>query len=63
MVISKLLESSKIVSTYEILDFISSSSVYFIKVIVILKNQTELHIREYFDEENINYSYHWQKKE
>ncbi len=60
MAISKLLESSVIVNTYEILEFVSSASIYFVKAKAILNDKTELHIREYFDGGIVYYSYHWQ---
>lgn len=60
--ILKLLQNSKIVDKFEILDFKSGKDFYYIKIKLEIKNSTELHIKEYISLKEVKYSYHWQEK-
>ncbi len=61
MEIIKCLEKSNIVKdfTVPVLEFFEDG--FYIKIKVILNNNTELYIREYSDINVRNYSYHWQE--
>jgi hypothetical protein len=50
-------------SNFEILDFRTFQDGFYIKIKAVLKDGSELYIREYVDVEERNYSYHWQDKE
>lgn len=52
----------KVINSYEILDFKSGESFYFLKVKAVLIYDSELHIKEYFSIESYLYPYHWQDK-
>ena len=58
----KTLESlkSKIIKSYEVLDFKKGEDFYFLKIKATLIDRSELHIREYVSEKEYLYSYHWQ---
>jgi len=60
--ILKLLRESKIVKSFEILDFKSGKDFYFFKIKVVLVDFSELYVREYVSEDDHLYSYHWQDK-
>ncbi len=60
MKILKLLDNSSVVYSYEIKDFKTFSDGFYIKIEAVLKNKTLLFIREYFDNNERKYSYHWQ---
>ncbi|MFH0975316.1 MAG: DUF6516 family protein [Spirochaetota bacterium] len=62
MEIIEFLERNKSVKVIDILDFKTFRFGFFIKVKVVLINESELFIREYSDKEVRNYSYHWQDK-
>ena len=62
MKILKFLEKSKIVKNYIIDDFKSFSNGFYFNIKVMLIDNTELYIKEYSDEKERNYSYHWQNK-
>lgn len=53
------LRSSKVVREFVIQTFEVFDRGFFLKVKVILANNTELFIREYVDSEERNYYYHW----
>ncbi|WXG41548.1 MAG: DUF6516 family protein [Candidatus Freyarchaeum deiterrae] len=59
----QLLESSRVVEKFEILDFKQGESFYFLRIKAILKNGNELRIKEYVSENEYSYSYHWQDNE
>ncbi len=60
MEIIKSLEKSELIIEFNILDFKIFEDGFYIKIHANLINNTELHIREYADAEERNYSYHWQ---
>ena len=60
MEILKYLENSNIVKEFEIVNFRVFKDGFYMKIMVKLINNTELHIREYSDIESRDYSYHWQ---
>ena len=60
MEILDCLNKSKSIKNYEILDFKSFENGFYIKIKAIIINNTELFIREYTDEKERSYSYHWQ---
>jgi len=51
---------SKLVKSYELLDFKQGEYFYFLKLKAILIDNSELHIKEYISEKDYLYSYHWQ---
>ena len=59
----KSLKQSQIVSNYEVLDYKRWKTGRYIKLKIILKNGTVLFVREYLDENDRNYSFHWQDKD
>jgi len=59
MVTLILVESSPVVKDFEILEYYTGSENY-VKIKAILINDSILYIREYFNEEMMDYSYHWQ---
>ena len=61
--ILKLFEKSTIIERYEILDFKRGKKHFFIKGLIILKDKSELHFKEFVSEKKHNYSYHWQNSE
>ena len=60
--ILKLLQDSKVIKKFEILDFKSGEKFYYLKIKADIKNNTELYIREYMSIGDEKYSYHWQEK-
>jgi hypothetical protein len=50
----------KLIKSFEILDFKSGERFYFIKVKAVLKDDSQLHIKEYNSFDSYLYSYHWQ---
>lgn len=62
MKILRLLDSSPVISSYEIKDFKKFPDGFYIKVEATLSNKSLLFIREYFDINERKYSYHWQDK-
>jgi hypothetical protein len=62
MEIIKCLNNSPIISEFKILEYKTFSNGFYIKITAYLKNQSELHIREYSDPLERNYSYHWQSQ-
>jgi len=62
MKIIHLLDNSSIVDRYEVIDYRKWDDGVFYKIIAALNNNTELHIREYIDENERKYSYHWQNR-
>jgi len=61
--ILSLLDKSDIVIQYDILDYKQWNSGYFFKIKAVVKNNCLLFIREYVDEKERNYSYHWQNED
>lgn len=59
----KLLQNSKAVKRFEILDFKSARKFYYLKIRADIKNNTELFIREYMSDREEKYSYHWQEND
>ncbi len=60
MEILKWLELYPIVKDFRILEYKTFNFGFFIKIKVILVDNSELYIREYSDIKERNYSYHWQ---
>ncbi len=58
-----LLKSRKIIEKSELLDFKQGKGFYYLRIKAILKEGSELHIREYVSENKYLYSYHWQDNE
>lgn len=58
----ELLNKSKAIKEYNILDFKQGEDFYFLKIKAILIDQSELHIKEYVSGKSYLYSYHWQDK-
>jgi hypothetical protein len=50
----------ELIKSFEILDFKSGESFYFLKVKAVLIDDSLLHIKEYSSFESYFYSYHWQ---
>ena len=62
MEIFRLLDFSLTVSFYRILDFKAWRSGFYIKIQITLSNNTYLYAREYSDDTDRKYSFHWQNK-
>ncbi|MFQ5603948.1 MAG: DUF6516 family protein [bacterium] len=60
MEIIRCLEQSEIVKEFKIQDFKLIEHGFYLKILAILINNTELYIREYSDSMDRSYSYHWQ---
>ncbi|MDE3059105.1 MAG: hypothetical protein KGJ59_14230 [Bacteroidota bacterium] len=60
MEILKSLDQSSIVRSYVVLEYRTFQFGFFIKIKAALIDGSELHIKEYSDETERNYSYHWQ---
>jgi hypothetical protein len=56
----RLIEKCDFIKDYDILEYYTIGSDSYIKIKAILKDNSELYIREYFTENSIDYSYHWQ---
>ncbi len=58
----RTLESLKdnLIKSFEILDFKSGESFYFLRVKVVLVDDSQLYIKEYRSLDSFLYSYHWQ---
>jgi hypothetical protein len=61
--ILKWLDTSFIVQAYEVLDFRVFKSGWYYKIRVELTDGSVLHAREYADEKERNYAYHWQDEQ
>jgi len=55
----ELLEKSKIVKSYEVLDFKRGKDFYYLKIKAVLIDDSILHIREFVSPDDISYSYNW----
>jgi hypothetical protein len=62
MEIIRSLENSKIISDFTIQDFKTFPNGFYIHIIAKLINRTIFFAREYSDEIERNYSYHWQSE-
>ncbi len=60
MEIFKLLKQSPIVRTFEVPDYQRWGSGRYIKLEIMLKDDTQLFAREYLAENERHYSFHWQ---
>ena len=60
MDIFKSLELSAAVSSFEVFDFKAWETGLYVKLMVLIKNGTFLYVREYHDERERHYSFHWQ---
>ncbi|NJO90587.1 MAG: hypothetical protein HC831_17735 [Chloroflexia bacterium] len=61
--ILKWLENSPIVDNFEVLEFRQRLSVFFLKLKVEFIDKSRLFTKEYIDEIENNYSFHWQDSE
>lgn len=61
----KTLESlrDEIVKKYDILDFKTGETFYFLRIKADIIDSSVLHIREYVSSEDCLYSYHWQNED
>lgn len=57
----ELLNGSRVVKDYEILDYKEGKSFYFLKIKARLIDGSILYIREFVSEEEYNYSFQWQR--
>ena len=62
MEIIKSLSDSAIISSFDILEMKTFHDGFYVKVKATLKDNSELFIREYLDDKNREYSYHWQSE-
>jgi hypothetical protein len=62
MEIIKSLNNSKIVLNFEVIELKTFKTGFYLKIKAILKDKSELFIREYSDENIREYSYHWQSE-
>lgn len=62
MEIINLINNSKAVKDFQVLDYKIFKTGFFIKINVILIDNSRLIIREFFSEYERSYSYHWQDK-
>jgi hypothetical protein len=53
----------EIVQGYEVLDFKSGESFYFLRIKAEIIDGSELYVREYVSREESLYSYHWQNED
>lgn len=60
MEIIRCLEKNNVVKDFEVLAFEIFEGGFYIKIKATLIDNTELHIREYSDVNERDYSYHWQ---
>lgn len=60
MEIIRCLEENDVVKRYDVLAFEVFESGFYIRIKVLLVDDSELFIREYSDVDERNYSYHWQ---
>ena len=60
MEIFKLLETSSAVFSFEVLDYKTWSTGFYIKMEIVIFDESILYVREYNDDEERNYSFHWQ---
>jgi Family of unknown function (DUF6516) len=60
MEILQWLEYSKIISDYEVIDYKVWDTGRFFKLTIYFKNNTVVHVKEYFDLTERNYSFHRQ---
>jgi len=58
--ILRLLDASPVVQDYEVLDFKTFGDGWYYKIEVEMEDRSVLHAREYEDEDERNYAYHWQ---
>jgi len=63
MEILKSLDSAPFINSYDVIDYKTFGLGFYIKIKVILKDKSELHIKEYFNINERNYSYHWQSEQ
>jgi len=59
----RLVKESSIVREYEIQDFKQGRNFYYIRLKVILIDNSELYVKEYVSETEYLYSFHWQYKD
>jgi hypothetical protein len=60
--ILQLLKESKIIKSYELLDFKQGKDFYYVKIKAVLIDNSLLHVREFTSKDERIYSYHWQDK-
>ncbi len=62
MEILNCLKKFSVVESFILQDFKVFKGGFYVKIVVILRDSSRLFIREYVDEKERNYSYHWQDK-
>jgi len=60
MEIFKLIRESPLIQSFEVLDYKKWYSGRFLRLKIIFNDKTELFVREYLDEGERDYSFHWQ---
>ncbi|MDF1550315.1 MAG: DUF6516 family protein [Bacteroidales bacterium] len=60
--ILKWLENSKLVKSFEVVEFRHDLSARYLKLNIFLIDDSALYTKEYIDEKDRNYSFHWQNK-
>ena len=60
MEILKWLDSSKIIKSYDVVDYRNWNTGRYFKITIHFKNNSILYAKEYFDLKERNYSFHWQ---
>lgn len=63
MEILKSLEELSVVQNYEVLDFKTFESGWYYKLKIVFEDVSVLHAREYVDDTERNYAFHWQDPE
>jgi hypothetical protein len=58
-----LLEASSVVERFDVIDHKRWDYGFYNKIEIILIDQSKLFVREYVDEDERRYSYHWQTKD
>ncbi|NSW76733.1 MAG: hypothetical protein HPY68_08195 [Candidatus Atribacteria bacterium] len=58
-----LVEKSRVVKSHEIQDFQQGRDFYYLKLKIVLIDESELYVREYVSENEYLYSYHWQYRD
>ena len=58
-----MLDASPVVETYDVLDFKTFGDGWYYKMKVEIEERSVLHAREYADENERNFAYHWQDEE
>ncbi len=63
MEILKLLEQYASITEFEVENYKSWETGFYVRLKITFKNKSILYVKEYFSETERNYSYHWQTKD